>query len=335
MRMKHLLQKILRTWPSVKSLMDELDEARSELNALEASRAELSGERDRLRTELKRMRNKYEGFAPPGHFSSTIPNLEEIKKAEDRIFGVPHRHIPGINLNEEEQLELLSLFAEYYEESPFPRKKTDGFRYYFDNPGYSYSDAIFLYCMIRHLKPKRIIEVGSGYSSCATLDTNRLFFDNSIECTFIEPYPQLLLSLIDENDRQRTTVIAQKLQDVSVDVFRMLEPNDILFVDSTHIAKTYGDVNALFFDILPVLASGVFVHFHDIWYPFEYPKEAIYNGVVWNEIYILRAFLQYNDTFRIVAFNTFLEQFFPERFQKSMPMCLENKGASIWIQKIA
>ena len=106
----------------------------------------------------------------------------------------------------------------------------------------------------------------------------------------------------------------------------MLEPNDILFVDSTHIAKTYGDVNSLFFDILPVLASGVFVHFHDIWHPFEYPKEAVYNGVVWNEIYILRAFLQYNDTFRIVAFNTFLEQFFPERFQKSMPMCLENKG---------
>jgi len=314
--------------------MDEMDDARAELHALHESRMELVRERDRLQEELQRMRNKYEGLSPPGHFSSTIPNLEEIKKAEDRVFGIPSRHIPGIRLNEERQLELLSSFAEFYKTLPFPREKTEGFRYYFDNPGYSYSDAIFLYCMIRQLKPKRIIEVGSGYSSCVMLDTNRLFFDDSIDCTFIEPYPQLLLSLIDEEDRERITLIPRNLQDVPVDIFQKLEPHDILFVDSTHIVKTFGDVNCVFFDILPTVASGVFVHFHDIWYPFEYPQKAVYQGVVWNEIYVLRAFLQYNDAFRIVAFNTFLEEFFPDRFQESLPLCLENKGASIWIEKL-
>ncbi|MBI4776104.1 MAG: class I SAM-dependent methyltransferase [Deltaproteobacteria bacterium] len=280
------------------------------------------------------MKNKYEGFVPPGHFASTIPNLDEIKEAEDRVFGIPPRRIPGIRLNEEQQLELLSSFTEFYETVPFPRKPSEGFRYYFDNPGYGYSDAIFLYCMIRHLKPRHIIEVGSGYSSCVTLDTNRLFFDDSIDCTFIEPYPQLLLSLIDEKERQRISIIPRKLQEVPLEVFEILEPNDILFIDSTHIVKTFGDVNRVFFEILPAIASGVFVHFHDIWYPFEYPKEAVYQGVAWNEIYVLRAFLQYNEAFRIVAFNTFLEQLFPERFQESLPMCLENKGASIWIQKM-
>ena len=76
---------------------------------------------------------------------------------------------------------------EFYDEQPFSAQKTAGRRYWFENPAYSYSDAILLYCMMRHLRPRRIIEVGAGYSSGAILDTNELFFDNSIECTFIEP----------------------------------------------------------------------------------------------------------------------------------------------------
>ena len=196
-----------------------------------------------------------------------------------------------------------------------------------------YSDAIMLYCMIRLLKPRRIIEVGSGFSSCVTLDTNELFFENSITTTFIEPYPQLLLSLVKETDKSNVTIIAERLQDVDLEQFDALQRNDILFIDSTHVSKINSDVNRIFFDILPRLSEGVHVHLHDIFFPFEYPKEWIYEGRAWNEAYLLRALLQYNSAFRVVLMNTFMEHVHESFFAKKMPLCLKNTGGSIWIRK--
>jgi hypothetical protein len=187
--------------------------------------------------------------------------------------------------------------------------------------------------MIRYAQPKKIIEVGSGYSSCATLDVNELFFDRSIECTFIDPYPEQLFSLIKEDDRKKITVIQKRLQDVGVDIFTSLSANDILFVDSSHVSKINSDVNYIFFELLPLLQSGVYIHFHDIFYPFEYPKDVVRRGFAWNEDYILHAFLQYNTSFKILFFNTFLEHFFKQQFAESMPLCLKNPGGSIWLRK--
>ncbi len=287
-------------------------------------------ERDQAREELK----KYGGFVPPGHFYSPIPSLDEIKIREDIIFEKIARKIPSIDLNEEEQMNLFARFKKYYDELPFKADKTDSLRYFFENPTYSYSDAIFLYCMIRHVQPKAIIEIGSGYSSCVTLDTNELFFNNNISCTFIEPYPQLLESLIKEDDKDKIEIICGKLQDVEVDKFASLSSGDILFVDSTHVSKVDSDVNYIFFEILPSLTNGVYIHFHDIFYPFEYPKEWIYEGRAWNENYILRAFLQYNRAFKVIFYNTFLEHFYEEKFMSEMPLCMKNKGGSIWLKKI-
>ncbi len=271
---------------------------------------------------------------PPGHFYSPIPSLDEIKLKEQEIFDLAPREIPGIDLNEVEQLELFNIFIKFYQEIPFEDYKKDSLRYGFENGFYTYSDAIILYCMIRHLKPKRIIEVGSGYSSCVMLDTNELHFDNSIDCTFIEPYPKNLLSLIKESDKDKVEIIEQKLQDVELDKFLDLSAGDILFIDSTHVSKVNSDVNYIFSKILPNLQSGVYIHFHDIFYPFEYPKEWVYQGIAWNEAYMLKTFLQYNSAFKIVFFNTFLEHFHEEKFMKHMPLCMKNKGGSIWLQKV-
>ena len=187
--------------------------------------------------------------------------------------------------------------------------------------------------MILHSKPKRIIEIGSGFSSCVILDTNDLHFDNNIRCTFIEPYPDRLLSLIKKTDLDRIELINKDIQDIDIEMFRSLSEKDILLVDSTHISKTDSDVNYIFFNILPVLNKGVFIHFHDIFYPFEYPKEWILGGKSWNEAYILRAFLQYNDSFKIIFFNTYMEHFFKNKFDEDYPLCMENTGGSIWIKK--
>ena len=113
---------------------------------------------------------------PPGDFYSPIPSLREVKKNEDKIFGPPPQQLSAIDLNTEEQLALFDELKKYYPTIPFKEYQTDGLRYCYENPMYSYSDAIILHTMIRHLKPKNIIEVGSGYSSCVILDTNELFF---------------------------------------------------------------------------------------------------------------------------------------------------------------
>lgn len=272
-------------------------------------------------------------FVPPGHFYSPIPSLDEIQRDESIIFGCVPSNIMGLELHEDEQLKLLNEFVAYYKEMPFQPQKLEGLRYYYENPAYSYSDAILLHCMIRFLKPKRVIEVGSGFSSCMTLDTNELFFGNSIATTFIEPYPELLMSLIKDADKSKIKTISSRLQDVDLSEFEILQANDILFIDSTHVSKINSDVNRIFFDIFPRLSPGVHVHFHDIFFPFEYPKDWVYEGRAWNEAYLLRAFLQYNNEFRVVLMNTFMEHFHEAFFQQKMPLCLKNTGGSIWLRK--
>ncbi|MFV2044953.1 MAG: class I SAM-dependent methyltransferase [Anaerolineales bacterium] len=296
---------------------------------------EIVSERDKLRREVEALvseRDKF-GFVPPGHFYSPVPSLDEIKGDESKIFGRVPRNIPGIDLHESEQLKLLGDLVKCYEGMPFKPRKVEGLRYYFANDAYSLSDAIFLHCMIRHLKPKRIIEIGSGYSSCVSLDTNELFFDGSIKTTFIDPCPALLRSLIKESDKNKIRVIPKRLQDIRLNEFEELEANDILFIDSTHVSKINSDVNRIFFEILPLLSPGTYIHFHDIFFPFEYPKEWIYEGRAWNEIYMLRTFLQYNNEFRIVLMNTFMAHFHEPFLREKMPLCLKYPGGNVWIRK--
>ncbi len=288
---------------------------------------------DQLRAELAAY--KTDQFVPAGHFYSPIPSIEQISLNEARIFGSPERKLPAIELNEEQQILLLSQFKPYYGEQPFQAKKKQGVRYFAENPNFPYSDAIFLYCMIRHIRPKKIIEVGSGYSSAVILDTNELFLNNAVSCSFIEPYPQLLLSLISDTDKARIKIIPNNLQDVPLTLFEQLSAGDILFIDSTHVSKVDSDVNYIFFNILPKLKNGVYVHFHDIFYPFEYPREWIYEGRAWNEAYLLRAFLEYNQAYRIVFFNDFLELFHKHRkkLAAQMPLITKHRGGSIWLKK--
>jgi hypothetical protein len=255
-----------------------------------------------------------------------------VRRDGARLFA-PLREVPGVDLDEAGQLELLSQLAPYYRELDFPEQQQGRRRYWFENPAYSYSDAIFLHCMIRHSRPKRIIEVGSGHSSCMTLDTNEQHFGNRIQCTFIEPYPELLLSLLHPGDKERIEIVPTRVQDVGVDRFAALEAGDILFIDSTHVVKAGSDVNYLYFEVLPVLKPGVFVHIHDIFVSFQYPREWVFEGRQWTEDYLLRAFLMYNTCFRIKAFNTFLAVFHEEWFKREMPLCLRNSGGSIWLQR--
>ena len=239
-------------------------------------------------------------FAPPGHFYSPIPAESDIAELERR--GAGAASIPGVDLNEAGQLALLEQFAALYPSVPFTDEGRPGYRYRYVNPSYAYSDAIFLHSMLRHVRPRRLIEIGSGYSSAVTLDTSEHFLGGSLQCAFVEPFPELLLGLMTPTDHGRVRVIAKRLQDVELELFDELGAGDVLFVDSTHVSKVMSDVNRIFFEILPRLKPGTFVHIHDVFYPFEYPLDWLREGRAWNEQYLLRAFLQFNGSFKIRLF---------------------------------
>jgi predicted O-methyltransferase YrrM len=271
---------------------------------------------------------------PPGHYYSPIVSVDEIKANEAAIWKDKlSDNIKDIDLNVDGQKGLIRKFIRYYDQIPFTALKIEELRYYYENDMYSYTDGIILYSMMRYISPKKIVEVGSGHSSALMLDVNQLFFDNTIELTFIEPYPERLFENISERDKKSVTIIEKKIQDVDVSYFETLDPGDILFIDSTHVSKTGSDVNFIFFEILPKLKPGVFIHFHDIFYPFEYPKGWVYGGRNWNENYFLRAFLMNNNDYAIRLFPHYLHLHHAGVFE-SMPLSYKNKGGNIWLEKL-
>ena len=159
-------------------------------------------------------------YVAPGHFYSPVPSVEDIDRAI--AAGPSANPLLGIDLREEEQMRLLRDLAKFYPEIPFASDRSTGFRFAFDNPSYSWCDGIILFCMIRELRPRRIIEVGSGHTSCLILDTNELFFSGGIDCTFVEPYPELLLQLLRPEEIGQTKIINQKLQDTDPAIFSSL-----------------------------------------------------------------------------------------------------------------
>jgi hypothetical protein len=166
------------------------------------------------------------------------------------------------------------------------------------------------------------------------LDTAERFIKQPVRFTFIDPDTSLLDGLLRDKDKTQSRIVRGLLQDVPTAQFKELQANDILFIDSTHISKIGSDVNYLFFEILPSLARGVYIHIHDILYPFEYHREWVYEGRAWNEAYLLRAFLEFNSQFEIVLFNTYMHHFYRDWFRQHMPLCLKNTGGSIWLKRV-
>jgi len=274
---------------------------------------------------------EYERGWPPGHFYSPIPSLEDVRRHEARIFAAPPRRLPGIHLDEPGQLAFLRRISRHHPTLAFSRDGAGG-RFTLENPNFA-NEAVVLQCVIREARPSRIVEVGSGYSSCAILDTNDLFFDRGISCTFVEPHPELLRSLLRPGDEAHATIVPRPLQEAPDEVFAALGAGDLLVIDSTHVAKIDSDVNHLLFRVLPALASGVLVHVHDIYYPFEYPRSWVMEGRAWNEAYALRAFLQFNEAFDIVLFNSFISTFHAQEVEAVMPGCGGNLGSSLWLRR--
>jgi methyltransferase family protein len=314
----------------VRCTNEALQRANEENEGLKERLKQVSADRDALRTRL----DELEKFAAPGHFYSPIPAKDDI----ERFLATNHRkllacNLPAVDVAEAAQFELLNRLTPYYPAVPFQATPTNGLLYHFDNPHYSHTDAIILFCMLNHLHPGRLIEIGSGFSTCAILDTNRLCLDSRMQVTCIEPYPELLRSLVAKPEKC-ITIVESKLQDLDLELFDQLCAGDVLFIDSTHVSKLGSDVNRIVFEILPRLRSGVVIHLHDIFFPFEYPGAWLLEGRAWNEAYLLRAFLEYNDRFRVLLFISQLQTLHEEWFRENMPATLVTKGGCFWMEKV-
>lgn len=292
-------------------------------------------ENARLRADLAQARaaqSDWARFFPPGHFYSPLPSREEVAEAFARGgFGPP---FADVDLNEPGQMARLERFAGFYPEQPFPEQAGEGRRFYLDNPSYGHFDAIMLYCMLREAQPRRVIEVGSGFSSAAMLDLNERCFGGAIGLTFIDPDMKRLRPLLRPDDERRVTLIEKRVQEVPLETFAALAENDVLFIDSSHVSKIGSDVNRLYFDVLPALAPGVLIHIHDVAGNLEYPAPWFEEGRAWNEQYLLRAFLMNNAAYRIELFSGWLFNTRHAWFREHMPLCARGGGGQLWLRKL-
>ena len=216
--------------------------------------------------------------------------------------------VPGFDLRADEQRALIDSMIPMWDEY-LPTIPDRRFR-----PGndlFALTEAAPYDAMLRLRRPKSIIEVGSGHSTMVALDARDAALPG-LRITCIEPYPDRLLGLLRPGDREHIELRQEPVQDTPLTVFDALEPGDFLFVDSSHVSKPGSDVNWLLFEVVPRLPVGVMIHFHDIFWPFEYPTEWLDERRDWNETYLLRAFLTLNDHFAVRLFLNYIWKTMPD-----------------------
>jgi hypothetical protein len=272
-------------------------------------------------------------FVPPDHYYSPIVDPASLFQSG---FFVDRdtKYVEGVKVEAGEILKTFQILSEHFPNINFPETAQASHRYFYQNSFFSYGDAIIFAAMLRHFKPASVVEIGSGFSSAVLLDTLDSAGLNLTQCTFIEPYPDRLRGLLRPTDAGRVKIIETGVQLVDRDVFTRLNAGDILFIDSTHVSKTGSDVNHEIFEVLPSLQSGVIIHFHDIFWPFEYPDYWIMSeNRSWNELYILRAFLTHNDRYEILYFSDFVHRMFSSQVLSTQPLISRNAGGGLWLRK--
>ncbi|MEP6939269.1 MAG: class I SAM-dependent methyltransferase [Rudaea sp.] len=243
----------------------------------------------------------------------------------------------GIDFNDASHEEILAhAFPRFMPDYDYPESLEENealTAFYTRNSQFSWLDARALFVLLRLWRPRRLIEVGSGFSTLLTADVNRRFLDNSMQMCCIEPYPRdFLHNELSSNLR----LVEAKVQDVALAEFAALEAGDVLFIDSSHVSKTDSDVNFLYFEVLPRLARGVRIHIHDIFLPEDYKREWVLDeNRSWNEQYLLRALLMNSTGWRVVFGCNYACLRLPDLLRTALahPKGAIYGGGSFWIEK--
>jgi hypothetical protein len=271
---------------------------------------------------------------PNGHFYSPVVDPATL---DPSALWPDAPEVVGIDFNDASHIEILKQafprFASLYDYPDRLEESPTLTRFFTENSQFSWLDARTLFVMLHLLRPRRIVEVGSGYSSLLMSDVNERFFDRGIDLTCVEPYPRPFLA---HGLPEVSRLLTARVQEVGLDLFAGLEAGDVLFIDSSHVAKTGSDVNFLFFEVFPRLAPGVYVHVHDIFLPHEYPRDWVMElNRSWNEQYLLRALLQGGCAFEVVFGCSYAYSRFPELVVAALnrPDGAGFGGGSFWMRR--
>jgi predicted O-methyltransferase YrrM len=245
------------------------------------------------------------------------------------------RFLPGINWNVQEQLDILNQFHFNQELLNIPLEYDGTLTYYYHNKAYEAGDSEYLYNMIRAYKPRRILEIGSGFSTLMALNainSNKKEDPNyGCEITCVEPFEREWLESLN------IIILRELVEEVDKSLFMNLKANDILFIDSSHVVRPQGDVLFEYLEIMPTLNPGVLVHIHDIFTPKDYPEEWILKEVrLWTEQYLVEAFLSCNKDFRIIGALNYLKHNYFEEIAKKCPLLKSDPNCepgSFWVVK--
>jgi predicted O-methyltransferase YrrM len=261
-------------------------------------------------------------------------DARQLAARRDRVWPSSPRVTPDIAWRDSDQLRLCEeVFAKQTPVSLRRTQSSDPTEYWADNDQYPALDAWVLTALLRELRPNRMIEVGSGFSSLITARLNRDELAGELDFTCIEPYPRdFLRAGVPGISHLRI----EEIQDTPLETFDALQSGDILFIDSSHTVKTGGDVPWIFGEVIPRLAPGVHVHVHDIFLPGDYPEPWVQAGWGWNEIYLVRSFLSYNSAFEVVWGAQYMLQNHPEAVVAAFPEQIQYQdrgGAALWLRR--
>jgi predicted O-methyltransferase YrrM len=250
----------------------------------------------------------------PNHFYWPVPDLQVLEKREWPLYLGP-----GYDLRLDEQTTFAQEVFDTCKECDFADEPSpDG--YHFNNGFFETVDAEVAYAMLRHYKPSRVIEVGSGYSTrvlTKAMRANRELDAVEGELITIDPHPDRLPA---NGLEDFVTYLQQPVQDIDLDVFKRLGSGDVLFIDSSHVAGVGSDVVREYLEIFPILKPGVIIHVHDIFLPCDYPRNAVLHHFwFWSEQYLLQAFLTFNPNFEVLWASSAMQLFYPSVLEQCFP----------------
>jgi hypothetical protein len=277
--------------------------------------------RPRVRLTLSSLFHAVQGglgvSVTPSHFYFPVPKLKSFESKD----WTACRPCNAIDFRLGEQIERLQKdFLPFASEWAFPETSNgDDHQFHFNNGFFERIDAEVAYSVVRRNKPRRVIEIGSGNTTlvlAAALERNASEGYPG-EMISIEPHPA---SFLTDGLKGLTQLIVSQVQQVHIDLFRDLRANDILFIDSSHVVAMDSDVLYECLRILPELAPGVLVHFHDVFSPLDYPKKFVMTNLCfWGEQYLLEAFLSFNSAFKVMWSASAMQKFHPEVLQLAFP----------------
>jgi predicted O-methyltransferase YrrM len=269
-----------------------------------------------------------------GHFYSPVVDPAELALRSDELWPAGIPECPGVDFNDAQiQTVLREWFPRFMPDFDYPEQPgADESKFFIQNSQFSWLDCRTLFVLLRQLKPKRLIEIGSGFSSLLSADVNQRFFTGAMEFTCVEPFPRPFLVA---GVPGITRLEVRKAQQLEPEWFDQLQPGDILFIDSSHVCKTGSDVNHLYLKVLPRLRPGVIVHIHDIFLPGEYLKSWVLDeNRSWNEQYLVQVMLQHSQRYRVLFANYYAFLRYPELVVHALATGKGHGygGGSLWLQ---